>query len=87
MRIIAKRTLREFWQSHPDAEGPLQAWYGDVKDANWDTLYQLKAIYPGASIIAGSRTVFNIKGNHYRQAVRIDYRRRFVYPPQWRPPR
>jgi mRNA interferase HigB len=30
MRIIAKKTLREFWELHPDAKEPLLAWYREV---------------------------------------------------------
>jgi len=37
MRIIAKKTLREFWKRRPDAEEPLLAWYKEVKQADWDT--------------------------------------------------
>ena len=34
MRVIALRTLRAFWEQHPDAEPALQAWYHDVKQAD-----------------------------------------------------
>ena len=27
MRIIARSTLREYWQKHPDTEQPLKAWF------------------------------------------------------------
>ncbi len=30
-RILAKRTLREFWESHPDAEQHLKTWYDTAK--------------------------------------------------------
>jgi mRNA interferase HigB len=31
MHVIARCTLREFWERHPDAEGALRAWYDEAK--------------------------------------------------------
>ena len=42
MRIIAKRTLREFWERHPDARQPLQDWYETVGNADWAAPHQVK---------------------------------------------
>lgn len=62
MRIIAFRTLREFYEKpeYANSETSLRAWYHDVKTAE-------------ASIIGGGRVVFNINGNKYRLVVAIDY--------------
>ena len=79
MRIIAKRTLREFWERHADTEQPLRAWYREVQQADWDMPVKVKARYPSASIVAHSRVVFNIKGNAYRLVVKINYGHRTVY--------
>jgi mRNA interferase HigB len=79
MRIIAKKTLKEFWESHPDAEGPLLAWYREVKEEDWDTPAKVKERYAGASIVGNNRAVFNIKGNAYRLIVAINYPYRVVY--------
>jgi mRNA interferase HigB len=79
MRIIAKRTLREFWDRHPDAEEPLLAWYREVEREDWDTPAKVKAKYRGASVVGDSRVVFNIKGNDYRLVVKINYPYRVVY--------
>ena len=79
MRVIAKRALREFWTLHPDAEEPLLAWYREVEKEDWSTPQELKAKYRSASIVKGSRAVFNIKGNDYRLVVKINYPYRVVY--------
>jgi mRNA-degrading endonuclease HigB of HigAB toxin-antitoxin module len=52
MRIISRKTLREFWEQHQDARQPLQAWYADVKQATWKTPADIKNVYRNASIIA-----------------------------------
>ena len=79
MRIIAKRTLREFWERHANAEEPLLAWYREVQKEDWDSPAKVKEKYRGASIVGGNRVVFNIKGNNYRLVVRINYPARIVY--------
>ena len=78
MRIIAKRTLREFWLLYPDAEEPLLAWYREVEKENWTKPSQVKDKYRSASFVGG-RVVFNIKGNDYRLVVKINYPYRVVY--------
>ena len=42
MRIIALRTLRLFWEQHADSRQALQAWYHDVKRANWKSPGDIK---------------------------------------------
>ncbi len=79
MRIIARRTLREFWEKHPDARQALQAWYADVKQAEWQSPAEIKTIYRNASFLADNRVVFNIKGNQYRLIVAVQYRYGMVY--------
>ena len=73
MRIIAKKILRNFWKTHPDSEQQLMAWYQETSKARWTTPNEIKKEYPIASIIAGNRVVFNIKGNQYRLIVKISY--------------
>ena len=79
MRVIAKRRLREFWERHPAARGPLLAWFREVEREDWDTPAAVKAKYRSASIVGDDRVVFNVKGNAFRLVVRIDYARRVVY--------
>ena len=79
MRIIAKRTLREFWEKYNDAEVPLRAWYDRVKIVNWQTPEDVKTSFGNASIIANNRVVFNIKGNHYRLVIYIVYKRKKIF--------
>lgn len=73
MRIIAKKTLKDFWLIHADSEQQLKAWYDEAENSSWKTTNDIKNIYPSASIIAGNRVVFNIKGNSYRLIVKINY--------------
>ena len=73
MRVIAKKTLRDFWSDHPDSEQQLKSWFQEVDKAIWKSPAQIKRAYPSASILPGNRVVFNIKGNHYRLIVNINY--------------
>lgn len=73
------KTLREFWELHPDARQSLQAWYDDVRHAVWNSPADIKAVYRNASFVGNNRVVFNIKGNDYRLIVAVNYRFAIVY--------
>ena len=73
MRIIALKTLRFFWEQHPDAQQALQAWYRDAKRATWNTPVDIRNVYRNASIVGNNRVVFHIRGNQYRLVVAVHY--------------
>ena len=73
MRIIAKRTLRDFWTKHADSEQQLKSWYQETEKTEWGNINDLKKDYPGASILQDNRIVFNIKGNNYRLIVKFNF--------------
>lgn len=79
MRVIAKRTLREFWARHADSEQPLKAWHDEAAKASWTSPADIKALYRSASFLANNRVVFNIAGNKYRLVAALDYRRRVLF--------
>jgi len=79
MRLIAVKTLREFWHVHPVAEQPLRAWADEVRQAAWRQPADVKAQFANASILKSRRVVFNIKGNDYRVVTAIAYRFQVVY--------
>lgn len=79
MRIIAKKTLKDSWETHADAEQALRAWYHEVLHADWKAPQEIKAHYRSADILPDNRIVFNIKGNHYRLIVKIHYNTGIVF--------
>jgi mRNA interferase HigB len=74
MRVIAKSTLRAFWEKHSDAEVPLKTWYKIAEKANWKDSNEVKEVYSDVSIIGSNRLVFNIKGNKYRLVVYVIFK-------------
>ena len=78
-RIIAKRTLREFWKKHADSEQYLKTWYETAKNSNWTSPNEIKQTYINASILKDSRVVFNIKGNSYRLVVKFNFDRQWAF--------
>ena len=80
MRIIARKTLRDFWESgYADAEPPLRAWLEEASRAEWASMADIKQRYPHASVIDSERVVFNIGGNRYRLIVKLWFPSRAVY--------
>ena len=85
MRIIARRTLREFvealagHQDQPAVKAALDAWFDEVKKAAcWNTA-DVKRSYATASIVTADRIVFNVKGNAYRLVAAVDFDKGIVW--------
>ncbi|MEO5362031.1 MAG: type II toxin-antitoxin system HigB family toxin [Magnetococcus sp. DMHC-8] len=78
MHTIAKSALVEFWQKHPPAAGPLQAWYRTMESGVFVDFNNLKATFASADYV-DPFTVFNMGGNKYRLITVIHYNRRKVF--------
>jgi len=78
MRIISRRTLRDFIRRHRNAEPSLEQWYRIVRRASWRSLVEVRRVFPHADQV-GRRTVFNIGGNNFRLIARINYRAQKLY--------
>ena len=72
-RILARRTLKAFWDKYPDSEQYLKTWYDTTMNSNWKTPNDTKQSYANASILKDSRIVFNIKGNAYRLIAKFNF--------------
>lgn len=85
MRIISRRTLREFVDQlagHKDqraVKAALDAWYAEAIRAEWRSTADIKKRYATASIVSAERVVFNIKGNDYRLIVAVDFEKSIVW--------
>ena len=85
MRVIARRTLIRYVQSragHKDQaalKAALDAWFDEVRKAHWANTADVKRRYATASIVSAGRIVFNIKGNHHRLVVSVDFEKGIVW--------
>ena len=78
MRVISRKALREFADTHKNAETPLDDWYRIAKRLRWTSLVDVRKTYPHADAV-GELTIFNISGHKYRLATCINYRTAKVY--------
>jgi len=73
MRIIARKTLVEYWTAKPRCEQALKAWYAEAESSSWTTPAEVKEKYGNASILKDGRVVFNVCGNEFRLVVWINF--------------
>lgn len=78
MRVISRKILREFGQSHGDSYTALEQWYRIASKAQWQNLVEVQQTYKTAEAV-GNFTVFNIKGNKYRLITDVIYTRQTIY--------
>jgi mRNA interferase HigB len=81
MRVIARKKIVDFYSipEFRDSKNALEAWYYEVKNANWKTPDEIKGKYRSASILKNNRVVFNICGNKYRIVVSVNYSTGILY--------
>lgn len=74
MQVIARRTLKLFWERHPKAQAPLVLWYARVSKAQWSGPADVKEAF-GATVdfVGDSRLIFDIGGNKFRLIVHAVY--------------
>ncbi len=76
MRVIAKSTLKRFWEQPEcsDSRGPLESWHEEAIKAAWISPPSVKDQSANASICGNNRMVFDVGGNKYRLIVEMQYR-------------
>lgn len=83
MHVITRKRLREFAAEHVDAATPLDDWYRTASKAKWQSLQEVRVIYPHADAVkvasGNDVTVFNVAGNKYRLVTAVHYNAQRVY--------
>jgi mRNA interferase HigB len=75
MQVIARRTLRQFWENHSQSEGPIRAWYATVARSRWKTPTDVKRQFgSNVDFVADNRVIFDLGGNKYRLVVHVSYK-------------
>jgi mRNA interferase HigB len=77
MLVMSAHVLDQFWRRFPDAEQPLRRWLTFARTAGWQNIKDVRETFRTADGVAVSSgrtiTVFNVRGNHYRLLVGIDF--------------
>jgi len=72
LHVISRKKLREAVAEHADLADTLDTWFRIARKAEWRSLADLRQAFPSADTV-DRFTVFDIKSNHYRLIVEINY--------------
>jgi len=78
MQIIARSTLRGFQDSFPDAKEQLERWFKICDQNHFSNFMELRQVFGSADMV-GKCVIFNIKGNHYRLIVGVNFKGQRMY--------
>lgn len=78
MHVLTKKALQRFWDIHPRARKPLEAWLKRTRKARWKTFDDVRSDFPHADRY-DRFVIFDIGGNKYRLITTVHYNRRKVY--------
>ena len=73
MRIVAKSTLKEFWETSTESKTGLLSWYEKMSNNDYNTPQEVIADFKDADYVGNERIVFNIARNKYRLIVSFNY--------------
>lgn len=83
MRIISYKAITDFAKHHADAREPLDDWYEVVRAADWNSIADVRSVFPHADAVkvasGNTVTVFNVRGNKYRLVAAVKYQWGMVY--------
>ncbi|MBC8549467.1 MAG: type II toxin-antitoxin system HigB family toxin [Candidatus Brocadiales bacterium] len=73
MRIISRKTLKNYSEENPEVKSHLDAWYWEVKHANWNSPADVKKSHPKSRNVGKDIVIFNILRNRFRLIIRVNY--------------
>lgn len=79
MRVVAKSTLRNYWEKHPDCKQALLSWYKTSIRANWQNFNEIRQQFGTCKILGNDRIIFKIKGNKYRLIIKISFTNQLIW--------
>lgn len=77
--MIAKSTLRDYWEEHKDVEQALLSWYKVANQAKWSNFNEVKLQFGTCKIIGNDRIVFKVRGNNYRLIIKISFENQLIW--------
>jgi mRNA interferase HigB len=72
MRVISKKSFREFWEHHPESKPALEEWFRKASQLRAASFPDLRRTFGSADYVEGY-TLFDVGGNKYRMATVIHY--------------
>jgi len=79
MHVIAKRSLVQFYTSHPETRPSLERWYAVVKSARWASMNDVRAAFAKCEVLSGERARFEIAGGNYRLIVAFNFESQIAF--------
>ena len=78
MHVISRKKLRQFSQTHPEAQSALDHWFRVARRADWQSFADVRRTFNTADFFHG-KVIFDVGGNRYRIVAAIHYNRQKLY--------
>lgn len=79
MRILSKKTLRDYYLKYPNAKCSFEAWHNHFLKKTYNNFYEVKQVFGTADLIEDNTVIFNISGNEHRLFVDFNYQKQTIY--------
>jgi mRNA interferase HigB len=79
MRLIARKTLVEFGERHPETKPSLAHWMSVARASTWANVAEVQAAFSKVKALGRDRVRFEVAGGDYRMIVAFDFRRSIAF--------
>ena len=73
MKVLGRRLLFEFCESHAECRKWIANWLEDASGSQWRTSYDISKRYPAVKLSASNIIIFSVRGNDYRMEIQVAY--------------
>jgi len=77
LNVISSAAIKRYAALHADATEELLRWNKAASHAVWRDVHEVRVHFPNADQYK-SLLIFNIRHNHYRLIVKVDYRAKLL---------
>lgn len=82
--MISSTTIKRYAALHADAAEELMQWNKAASHAVWHDLNDVRQLFPDADQFK-SLLIFDVRHNHYRLIVKVDYRAKLLMVKEFLP--
>lgn len=79
MRVIARRSIVEYFHKHPATRAALTHWLAITSAAAWGSTAEVQAAFSKAKVLNGERVRFEIAGGDFRLIAAFEFTRGIAF--------
>ncbi|NVK19041.1 MAG: type II toxin-antitoxin system HigB family toxin [Methylocystaceae bacterium] len=73
MNVIKYRSLKEYWDKHPQTQKSLKFWHAVIRKAQWQSMNDVQQAFSKCKTLNNERVHFEVAGGDFRLIAAFDF--------------